>query len=223
MKCPLCGCEFSESATTQCRRCPLHGDCQLVCCPNCGYQWPQDSRVVSWLKRAFRVAENATRRASSHLNGRGRAAEVRRTGSIQQPHLGLLRKGMQRLLGRGLPGMFRHRPLGPDAAPEVLRAFDVQLPHPAPDRRELPAGEVRLRDVPVVRPLTDLRAGEVAQVVSVSSDTESRLHRLGSLGVVPGSAIELQQKHPSFVVKVDETLLAMDRDVASRIYVVPAG
>lgn len=49
MKCALCGFEFSEAnAKRPCVNCPLGAKCDLVCCPNCGYQAP---REPTWLNR----------------------------------------------------------------------------------------------------------------------------------------------------------------------------
>lgn len=56
MKCALCGFEFSESdAKRPCASCPLGAKCDLVCCPNCGYQAPREPR---WLSR-WRHRHNA--------------------------------------------------------------------------------------------------------------------------------------------------------------------
>lgn len=52
MKCALCGFEFSESdAKRPCASCPLGAKCDLVCCPNCGYQAPREPRWLSRLRR----------------------------------------------------------------------------------------------------------------------------------------------------------------------------
>ncbi|MFN4217840.1 MAG: FeoA family protein [Candidatus Bipolaricaulia bacterium] len=49
MKCALCGFEFSEAdAKRPCARCPVGAKCDLICCPNCGYQAPREPR---WLSR----------------------------------------------------------------------------------------------------------------------------------------------------------------------------
>ncbi len=51
MKCPLCGTEFSVGDPAACKRCPLAGSgCNLVCCPNCGYEWPAESKVITKMK-----------------------------------------------------------------------------------------------------------------------------------------------------------------------------
>ena len=50
MKCPLCGLEFNEDeAQRACCGCPISSkSCNLVKCPNCGYEVPAEPR---WLKR----------------------------------------------------------------------------------------------------------------------------------------------------------------------------
>lgn len=38
IKCPMCGYQFDSSGYLNCQNCPLHGSCNIVCCPNCGYE-----------------------------------------------------------------------------------------------------------------------------------------------------------------------------------------
>ncbi|MCX8104105.1 MAG: ferrous iron transport protein A, partial [Candidatus Bipolaricaulota bacterium] len=52
MKCALCGFEFAEAdARRPCASCPLGTQCDLVCCPNCGYQTPGEPQWLSRLRR----------------------------------------------------------------------------------------------------------------------------------------------------------------------------
>jgi len=55
MKCPLCGFEFDETVRSCQTHCPMGEGCQMVCCPNCGYQGIDTSRsaVISWMRRAW--------------------------------------------------------------------------------------------------------------------------------------------------------------------------
>jgi len=48
--CPLCGARFERGVQT-CGSCPLHGACDVVCCPNCGYSYPRTSHLVEWWRR----------------------------------------------------------------------------------------------------------------------------------------------------------------------------
>ncbi len=38
-KCPLCGNEFDEGEESMCKACPLGPSCELIRCPNCGYEF----------------------------------------------------------------------------------------------------------------------------------------------------------------------------------------
>jgi predicted amidophosphoribosyltransferase len=52
MRCPLCGHRFDAAhAGRACQGCPAAGACHMVRCPNCGYEVPRESRLVS----AFRA------------------------------------------------------------------------------------------------------------------------------------------------------------------------
>jgi Fe2+ transport system protein FeoA len=44
-QCPLCGYEF-DTASMMCHTsCPLSRGCSIICCPNCGYQMPDENRL----------------------------------------------------------------------------------------------------------------------------------------------------------------------------------
>ncbi|HDL18047.1 MAG TPA: hypothetical protein ENH29_03240 [Bacteroidetes bacterium] len=52
--CPLCGFQFEESENSTCAACPLGAKtCNLLCCPNCGYQWTDESKIIAKLKQWF--------------------------------------------------------------------------------------------------------------------------------------------------------------------------
>ena len=53
-RCPLCGCGF-DAAAQGCRpSCPLSKGCKVVCCPACGYSFPQESSgLAGKLRRAL--------------------------------------------------------------------------------------------------------------------------------------------------------------------------
>jgi len=48
--CPMCGHCFDPAAHGACRACPLRQGCQVLCCPDCGYQTldPARSRLARW-------------------------------------------------------------------------------------------------------------------------------------------------------------------------------
>jgi DtxR family Mn-dependent transcriptional regulator len=43
--------------------------------------------------------------------------------------------------------------------------------------------------------------------------------KLSSLGVLPGAIVELQQKVPAAVIRVGETTVALDGEIAAEIFV----
>ena len=53
--CPLCGNRFSRGGLV-CASCPLNMGCEIIRCPNCGYQFPRSSRIFDWARRVFRRA-----------------------------------------------------------------------------------------------------------------------------------------------------------------------
>ena len=64
-----------------------------------------------------------------------------------------------------------------------------------------------------------MSAGQTASVLSLSGDP----NRLAVFGLVPGTEITLLQRRPACVVQVGETELALDREIARRILVMPPG
>jgi len=61
-RCPLCGREFGESeAQVGCRGCPVAGKCNMIRCPNCGYEIPGESRLLRALKSLRRTARGTGR------------------------------------------------------------------------------------------------------------------------------------------------------------------
>lgn len=54
MQCPLCSFEFEPRSGCS-TSCPFGSGCNLVCCPNCGYQGvdPERSRLAGWVQRAI--------------------------------------------------------------------------------------------------------------------------------------------------------------------------
>ncbi len=61
--------------------------------------------------------------------------------------------------------------------------------------------------------------GTLGRIARIHSSQESRLARLSSLGIVPGSSIRLCRRRPAAIVEVGETTLALGKDLAESIYV----
>ncbi len=74
---------------------------------------------------------------------------------------------------------------------------------------------------PLVTPLTIGQIGADYRIAFIASRSHRRLDRLCSLGVVPGARLRLHQRLPAFVVRVGETDIALDREVADDVFVLP--
>lgn len=76
--------------------------------------------------------------------------------------------------------------------------------------------------VPTVRreiPLSALRPGDAGTVSRIDTGNPRRLHKLLALGIMPGCAIELRHRYPSFVFTVGQTQFAIDEQMAEAILV----
>ena len=110
-------------------------------------------------------------------------------------------------------------------SPEVTDSICTLLGHPpvCPHGNPIPpgpdCGKLSKEVGPVVRRLSDVAPGERVKVCFITSDMEKRLERLGSLGVHPGSFVRLVQRRPSFILEVDQTSIAVEREVAEGIFV----
>lgn len=136
LTCPLCGFGFEPEDALCAHGCPLRSHCGLVRCPACDYEFTEQPKRGSWLRR---------------------------------------------LLGR---------------PPE-------------------PATEAQCEALSV----DQLRTGQAASVLSLSGNR----NKLAIFGLVPGTEITLLQRRPACVVQVGETELALDREIARRILVMPPG
>ena len=65
------------------------------------------------------------------------------------------------------------------------------------------------------------RRDEAARVVCVGTEGPGRHGALAAFGLVPGAEIRLVQRRPACVVRVDETELALDANMADEILVAP--
>ncbi|OGF64544.1 MAG: hypothetical protein A2Y62_06880 [Candidatus Fischerbacteria bacterium RBG_13_37_8] len=111
--------------------------------------------------------------------------------------------------------------------PEVVESICTFLGHPnkCPHGKYIPPGncckQFKLVIQPLVKPLKELETAVDAAVVFITSEAKHSLARLGSLGILPGQTIRLIQKSPSFILKLDNTMLALDDSIAAQIYVKP--
>lgn len=108
---------------------------------------------------------------------------------------------------------------------EVTESVCTFLGHPptCPHGRPIPRGkccEKFHKDMkPLVMPLNELHPGEVGRIVFIAPKNHTRLDRLSTMGIIPGSIIRLHQKKPSYVLDIGQTALALDEEIAKEIYV----
>jgi DtxR family Mn-dependent transcriptional regulator len=69
--------------------------------------------------------------------------------------------------------------------------------------------------------LVTCRAGDRV-IVGMIEASAARIDRLASLGIVPGVELRVQQTRPVVVVECDETVLALEREIAAGVVVVAA-
>jgi hypothetical protein len=50
-RCPLCGAAFDAEGQGCRPSCPLAKGCRVVCCPSCGYSFPQETGMAGGLRR----------------------------------------------------------------------------------------------------------------------------------------------------------------------------
>ncbi len=50
-RCPLCGATFDAGAQGCRPSCPMAKGCAVVCCPSCGYSFPQEVGLAGALRR----------------------------------------------------------------------------------------------------------------------------------------------------------------------------
>ena len=71
----------------------------------------------------------------------------------------------------------------------------------------------------IVVPLSKIDIAEEVTLSYIVTTNHDYMHKLLSLGMVPGTKLKLHQKFPTYIVKVNETQIALDSEVANLIYV----
>jgi len=110
-------------------------------------------------------------------------------------------------------------------SPDLTDSICTLLGHPrlCPHEKDIPEGDcclqARAEVGPVVLPATALEIGDEGQVAYVALKDHSLSHQLASLGVAPGVPVRLHQRWPSFVLKCEETEVALEESIARSIFV----
>jgi Fe2+ transport system protein FeoA len=74
----------------------------------------------------------------------------------------------------------------------------------------------------MTRRLLTCVAGDCVVVGEVRASA-ARVDRLAAMGILPGVELRVQQMRPAVIVEFDETVLALEREIASDIIVVATG
>lgn len=114
---------------------------------------------------------------------------------------------------------------------EVEESICTLLGHPkeCPHGHPIPAGDCCVKANGMIKsivvPLSGLSPGSIGKVVYLLTHKHPQLHKLMSLGIVPGVRVSVHQVFPSFIIQVEETQVALEEDIAKEIYVkkIPGG
>ena len=108
---------------------------------------------------------------------------------------------------------------------EVTDAICTLLGHPkeCPHGLRVPEGKCcqKAREMveSVVTSLEKIDVGETVAVAYILTRNHPRLHKLMSFGIAPGVKIRMHQKSPSYIIQVEETQIALEKEVIGDIYV----
>ena len=110
-------------------------------------------------------------------------------------------------------------------APEVEESICTLLGHPeiCPDGKPIPkgrccaAGSKKVDNV--VISLAELKASESGRITYIKPTSHENFHQLISFGLHPGVVVTVHRQTPVFCIKFENTELAMDKDIASNIFV----
>ena len=94
---------------------------------------------------------------------------------------------------------------------DMLRRWIRRSPKPVP----VPAPEPE----PDVRRLTDLAVGTTASIAFIAPTSASRINKLASFGLVPGSEVCLVSRRPAVVLECGATSIAVEDEIGRDIYV----
>ena len=108
---------------------------------------------------------------------------------------------------------------------ELTESVCTFLGHPptCPHGKLIPRGEcckkLKIEVTPVVTRLPEFEVGAEGKITFIVPSDPSRISKLNSLGISAGSVIKLIQKKPSCVLKIDETTVAIDPEIAKEIFI----
>ncbi len=109
---------------------------------------------------------------------------------------------------------------------ELEEAVCTLLGHPrvCPHGKPIPPGSCCLAGKryveTVVHPLTELEEGGSGRISYIYVENPQVMTRLINLGLRPGRRVTVLKRFPAYIVQVGNTQIALDTEIAGRIYVV---
>ena len=109
--------------------------------------------------------------------------------------------------------------------PEVEEAICTLLGHPdiCPDGKPISPGRCcgrKLKQVDTgVTSLVNLKAGESGKIMYIKPGDHSHFHQLISFGLNPGVVVAVHRNLPAFIIKFENTELALDEEIVKNIFV----
>jgi DtxR family transcriptional regulator, Mn-dependent transcriptional regulator len=95
-------------------------------------------------------------------------------------------------------------------------------PRECPHGRPIPEGpccrEAHKTAGKVIMPLSELKAGKRATVSYLHTKNREALQKLLAIGVLPNTELTLNQSFPSYVFQIGESQFAVDKELASSIF-----
>ena len=99
------------------------------------------------------------------------------------------------------------------------------LNHPTtcPHGKPIPPGvcceQARAEGAVGVVALTEFRPGETGEIAYLAASDDRKMQKLMSMGVLPGTSVQLLRNYPSYIFKVGQSEFAVDQELASEIFV----
>ncbi|MBI3012569.1 MAG: FeoA domain-containing protein [Elusimicrobia bacterium] len=110
-------------------------------------------------------------------------------------------------------------------SPEVAESICTLLGHPqqCPHGSPIPPGKccekVAETLSPIIVSLDKLEAGSKGRIAYLLLQNHPDLHKLLSLGLIPGTPFNLHQTFPTYVIEIGETTVALEKEIAEKIFI----
>jgi len=101
----------------------------------------------------------------------------------------------------------------------TLLGHPRSCPHgsPIPPGKCCGRGEKELKSI--ILPLSEMKKGQKGKIAYLQTSDRPMLRKIMAMGALPGSAVRLIERFPSYVFQVGESQFAVDKNAASQIQV----